>query len=183
MNVNSQGGVAGTIAVFIVPAMISAIIIFGLKSRINVYDSFVTGAKDGISTVISIMPNLIALMAAVSVFKASGILDGLIDITSGVVSKLGILPETLPIALIRPLSGSGSLAFLSDVFATYGTDSLIGLTASVMAGTTETVFYTVAVYLGSVGIRRSRFLIPLAVGVDCVCYIIQTAVCRSMLQL
>lgn len=170
--------VLNNISVFALPIFIILIILYGAKKRVNVYDTFVEGAGEGVKTIVSILPNLIALMAAVAVFKSSGILDGLINLTAGALQKIGFVPETLPIALIRPLSGSGSLAFLTDLFDTYGVDSLIGRTASVMVGTTETIFYTVAVYLGSVNVKKTRFLIPLTVSIDCVCYIIQTAVCR-----
>jgi len=171
--------VLNNISIFALPVLIIFIILYGAKRQVKVYDTFVEGAGEGVKTIVSILPNLIALMAAVSVFKSSGILDGLINLTAGALQRIGFIPETLPVALIRPLSGSGSLAFLTDIFEHYGVDSLVGRTASVMVGTTETIFYTVAVYVGSVGIKKTRFLIPLTVSIDCFCYIVQTAVCRA----
>jgi spore maturation protein B len=138
----------------------------GLIKNVKVYDVFVEGASEGITTVIKILPSLIGLITAVGVFRASGALDFIIDLMTPLASILGIPAEALPLALMRPISGSASLALVSDIIGLYGPDSYIGRVVSTMMGSTETIFYTLAVYYGSVGIKRARYTLAAALAAD-----------------
>lgn len=173
-------GIIQAIALFSVPVILITIIGFGLCSNIKVFDVFVKGAKDGLSSMAGILPNLVGLLAAVAVFKASGGLGFLTGIIRPVTNAVGIIPQTVPLALLRPVSGSASLAFLSDIFKSFGPDSLIGQTASVMMGSTETILYTVAVYLGAIGVNNSKFAIPVALCVDLMAFFMASLLCQFL---
>ena len=134
----------------------------GALKRVRVYEVFVDGAKEGFNVAVKIIPYLVAILVAIRIFRASGAMDGLITALSPVLSPLGVPPEVLPMAIIRPLSGSGSLGVMSEGLKTYGPDSLIGNMLSTMMGSTETTFYVLAVYFGSVAVRRTRHALPAA---------------------
>lgn len=145
--------------------------------EIKVWDAFVEGAKEGIETIVRIIPSLVGLLVAIGVFRASGAFDLIIYAVGPVTSLLGIPPEVLPLALLRPVSGSASLALVSDIMKTYGPDSLIGRVASTMMGSTETIFYTLAVYYGSVGIKNIRYTLGAALLADAVSVLASAAFC------
>ena len=134
----------------------------GAWRRVPLYDAFLEGAREGLDTARSILPALIAMLCAIRAFSSCGLMDILCDFCAPVLSLLGIPKETLPLMLLRPLSGSASLAMLKSILETCGPDSRAGMVASVMMGSSETVFYTCAVYLGAVGVKRSRHTIPAA---------------------
>lgn len=150
----------------IVPVMIAIIVISGIAAKINVYQAFTEGVQNGFGSVISVFPALLALFVAVGMFRSSGLSDFLVEVISPVASALHFPAELLPFALLRPVSGSGSLALASDLFAGYGPDSFVGKVASVMMGSTETTFYTVAVYFGSCGIKDIRHTLKCALSAD-----------------
>lgn len=154
------------ISLYAVPVLFLLILGAGLLKNVKVYDAFVDGASEGISTVIKILPPLIGLLTAVGVFRASGALDFIIYLVSPAASLLGIPPEAMPLALLRPVSGSASLALVSELIRTYGPDSYIGRVVSTMMGSTETIFYTLAVYYGSVGIKNIRYTLIAALIAD-----------------
>ncbi len=158
----------GAISGYAIPVIFLLILVFGLYKEVKVYDIFIEGAKEGISTVIRIIPTLVGLMVAVGVFKASGALELLVQVFMPLASVLGIPPETMPLALMRPVSGSASLAMVAEIIQTYGPDTFIGRTASTMMGSTETIFYTLAVYFGSVGIKNIRYTLAAALLADLV---------------
>ncbi|OGO80094.1 MAG: spore maturation protein [Clostridiales bacterium GWC2_40_7] len=158
----------GAISGYAIPVIFLLILVFGIYKEVKVYDIFVEGAKEGISTIIRIIPTLVGLMVAVGVFKASGALELLVQVFIPLASILGIPPETMPLALMRPVSGSASLALVAEMIQTYGPDTFIGRTASTMMGSTETIFYTLAVYFGSVGIKNIRFTLAAALFADLV---------------
>ncbi len=143
-------------------AFILITLLIGAIKRVNFYEAFVAGAKEGLKTAVNILPPLIAMMAALGALSGSGLTDMLTALLGAPFSLLGVPRETLPVMLIRPLSGSGALAALKEVFALHGVDSRVGMIASVMIGSSETVFYTCAVYLGAAGVRRSRHIVPAA---------------------
>ncbi len=151
---------------FIIPLLLSGIMIYGLVKQVNVFDTFIEGAKEGFHTSVKILPALVALMIAVSMFKASGALDIVTYSISPVTNFLQIPKEVLPLALLRPVSGSGALAMLETILAQYGPDSLIGRVASVLQGSTETTFYTIAVYYGAVGIKNTRHTVFASLAAD-----------------
>lgn len=154
------------ISIMAVPFMIGLIVVYGLCKRINVYDSFVAGAKEGAENMLQIIAPLVGLMVGIYMLRASGTLDLLTYLLKPVFSFLKAPAEVLPLALLRPVSGSGSVAIVNDIFKNFGPDSLIGRTASVMMGSTETTFYTVAVYFGAVGIKKHRHTLKAALLAD-----------------
>ena len=135
----------------VIPLLLAAVAAWGAARRVDVYAALTDGAMDGLRVVLRICPNLIALLTAVYMFRASGVLDLLTSLLAPALTALGIPPETAPLLLIRPLSGSGALAAGSELMAAYGPDSAVGRTAAVMLGCTETTFYTIAVYFGAAG--------------------------------
>lgn len=155
------------IGIYVVPVSIALIIIFGLIKRIPLFEAFTDGAKEGIRSTFAIAPSLIGLITAVAMLRASGFFELLSGWLSPITNTLGFPSETLPLALMRPISGSGSFALLDDLFTRFSPDSFIGKTASVIAGSTETTFYAVAVYYGAVGIKKTGYTIPAALISDC----------------
>ena len=161
----------------IIPAMICAILIYGFSKRINVYSAFTNGVTDGAKSVIGIFPSIFALFIAVSVFRASGLVDFISKLLYPLCKLVKFPAELLPFALLRPVSGSGSLAMASDIFSSYGPDSFIGRVASVMMGSTETTFYTVAVYFGASGTKNIRYSLKCALMADIFSMIMSVLVC------
>lgn len=144
------------VSIIAIPLMMTIILLHGWIKKVNMYDSFVEGAAEGFKTSIKIMPYLVAIFIAVGLMKRSGFIDYLIDLAGPPMTFIGIPPEVLPLAIMRPISGSGSLAILRDILHTYGPDSFVGRLSSTMMGSAETIFYTMAVYFGSVGIKKGR---------------------------
>ena len=154
------------ISVYAIPVFIVSFIVFGLIRKVNVYECFVEGAKSGIESMFGIIAPLVGLMVAISMFRESGALEIIAKALSPILSYVGLPAEVLPLSILRPISGSASLALVTDIFKTYGPDSQIGKIASVMMGSTETTFYTIAVYFGAVGIKNTRHTIPSALSAD-----------------
>lgn len=146
----------------LLPLFVLLCIGVGAYRRVPLYDAFLEGAREGLDTARGILPSLIAMLCAIRAFSACGLMDGLCDLCAPILALVGIPKETLPLMLLRPLSGSASLAMLKSILETYGPDSRIGLVASVMMGSSETVFYTCGVYLGAAGVKKSRHTIPCA---------------------
>lgn len=155
-----------TWTIYAIPVMIGAFVLLGMVRRVNVYDCFVEGAKDGLSSMVNIIVPLIGLLVAISMFRASGALSLLAQALSPLLHKIGLTEEVLPLALLRPVSGSASVAVVTDILKNCGPDSLSGRMASIMMGSTETTFYTVAVYFGAVGIKRVRHTLAAALLAD-----------------
>lgn len=149
-----------------IPVIFVLILGIGALRKVRVYEVFVDGAKEGFTTAVKIIPYLVAILVAIGIFRASGAMDILIAGLTPILSPLGVPPEVLPMALIRPLSGSGSLGVMSEGLKTYGPDSLIGNMLSTMMGSTETTFYVLAVYFGSVAVRKTRHALPSALMGD-----------------
>ena len=147
----------------IVPLTILGIVTYGLCMRINVYDEFIKGAKKGFGTVIKIMPTLIGLMVAVGVLRASGFLELLANIIGKVTVYVGLPAELVPLTIVKMFSSSAATGLLLDLYKQYGTDSRIGLIASVMLSSTETIFYTMSVYFMSVKVTKSRWTLAGAI--------------------
>ena len=159
------------IASLLIPLLLTAAALWALGRRVDVYGALTAGASEGLTVLLRIVPSLIALLTAVYMFRASGALDLLTELLTPVLEKLGIPPETAALLLIRPVSGSGALAAGGDIMRQYGPDSYIGRCAAVMLGCTETTFYTVAVYFGAAGIKRTRYTIPAALTADLAAYL------------
>lgn len=154
------------IGVFALPLAIVLIIGTGLVRRVPVFDVFVEGAKDGLQTAVRILPALIALITAVGMLRASGGLEFICSLLEPFGKLMGFPMEVLPLAMIRPISGSGATALFNDILKSTGADSFAGRVASVMMGSTETTFYTVALYYGAANIRDTRHTIPAALSAD-----------------
>lgn len=150
----------------VIPLLLAVVAMWGMGKRVDVYAALTHGAEEGLTVLLHIIPNLVGLLTAVAMFRASGAMDALSGVFAPVLEFLGIPPETAPLMLIRPVSGGGALAVGSDLMTAYGPDSYIGRVAAVMLGSTETTFYTIAVYYGSAGIQRTRHTIPAALTAD-----------------
>lgn len=164
------------ISIFAIPVVIAGILIFGMIKKVNVYDCFVEGAKEGLENMFRIVAPLVALMVGIYMLRESGGIDMLCGILRPVTSRLKIPSEIVPLALLRPISGSASLAVIDDIFKNCGIESIPSKIASVMMGSTETTFYTIAVYFGSIGIKNSRHTIPSALTADFVGMLASVAV-------
>ena len=151
---------------YIVPCLLLAVSLVSLYKKENTYDRLLTGAGQGLRLMASIAPALIVLLSAVGMLRASGALEALSAALSPVLGILGIPTETVLLLLIRPISGSAALAVGAELIAAHGPDSLIGRTAAVMLGSTETTFYTVSVYFGAWGIQKTRYAVPAALIAD-----------------
>ena len=155
----------------VVPVLLCFTACYALGKRVDVYTALTRGAEEGLNVLVHILPSLIALLTAVYMLRASGAMDALAAVLSPVLGALGIPPETAALLLVRPGSGSGALAVGSQLMEQYGPDSAVGRTAAVMLGCSETTFYTVAVYFGAAGIRRTRYTIPAALTADLAAFI------------
>ena len=166
---------------YIIPLLLVGIPFYGLAvKKVKVYESFVEGAKDGFTIAARIIPYLVAILVSIGMFRASGALDMLLTLLSPVLNFIGFPPENLPLALMRPLSGSGSLGVLTDLINQHGTESLIAKIGATMFGSTETTFYVLAVYFGSVGIRRSRHALAAGLIADAVGIFSAVYICRLL---
>jgi len=150
----------------IIPLLILFIISHALIKRIAVYEAFVEGAKEGFSIAINIIPYLVAMLFAIAIFRASGALDFILDLLTPLANALGFPAEIIPMGIIRPLTGSGSVGILAELIHTHGEDSLIVKTAAVMFGSTETTLYVLAVYFGAVRIKNTRYAVQAGLSAD-----------------
>lgn len=162
----------------VVPAILCAVGVYGLRRRVDVYGALTKGAEEGLTVLLRVLPSLVGLLTAVYMFRASGAMDFLGRLLAPLLSAMGIPPETAPLLLIRPISGSGALAVGSELMETYGVDSYIGRVAAVMLGSSETTFYTVALYYGSAGVTKTRYTIPAALCADFVMFLLSAAAVR-----
>ncbi len=154
---------------WIIPGFLLVVLAIGAGKKIPVYDTFVAGAAEGLKLVWKILPSLMAVMLMVELMKASGLLDILQRLLAPALEAMGLPAEIAPLAVVRPFSGSASTGMLAEIFESYGPDSRAGLVASAILGSSETIFYTVALYCGTVGIRRTRYMIPVALLSQLVC--------------
>jgi len=150
----------------VIPVLLAAVAVWGMGRKTDVYGALTDGAAEGLQVSLRILPALVGLLTAVSMFRASGAMEWLTSLCAPLLRHLGIPAELTPLMLIRPISGSGALAVGSELISAYGPDSYVGRVAAVMLGSTETTFYTIAVYFGSAGIRRTRHTVPAALAAD-----------------
>ena len=151
-----------TISDFIIPVTILFIVVFGCLQRVDIYEVFLEGAREGLQTVVDILPTLIGLIMAVEVVRAGGLLDIIVECIRPFADAVGFPAELAPLSIVRLISSSAATGLLTDLFQHYGPDSYLGRVASVMMSCTETVFYTMSLYFLSVGIRRTRWTLPCA---------------------
>lgn len=150
----------------LVPGILAGVSCYGMVHSVDVYDALLQGAAKGLDILWRILPALVMLLTVVGMLRASGALDVATRVLSPLLGVLGIPPETMGLMLVRPMSGSAALGVGSELMTAYGPDSLVGRTAAVMLGSTETTFYTIAVYFGATGIRKTRYAIPAALCAD-----------------
>ena len=150
----------------IVPLTICGVALYGAARRVDVYGALAQGAGSGLETLVRIVPALVGLMTAVYMLRASGALELAAGALAPLMERVGLSPELLPLMLVRPISGAAALGVGAELISAYGPDSRLGRTAAVMLGSTETTFYTVAVYFGAVGITRTRYAVPAALCAD-----------------
>ena len=158
--------IRGITSFWMLPAIVAAFVLYGWVRRVRVYDALVEGAKQGFDVALRIIPYLVAILVAVGMFRAAGGIDALVAVLGPITSLVGLPAEVLPVALLRPLSGSGALGVASETLTAYGPDSLIGYLASTIYGSTETTFYTLAVYFGAIGVRQTRHTLPACLLAD-----------------
>jgi spore maturation protein B len=139
-----------------IPILAGSIVLIAAFRRVKIYEVFIEGAKEGFNVGVRLIPYLVAILCAIAFFRASGAMDLLSKILEPITSLVGMPPEALPMAVVRPMSGSGALGVMSEILKTHGPDSFLGRVVSVMMGSTETTFYVLAVYFGSVGISKIR---------------------------
>lgn len=151
---------------WIIPVIIGGILLCGVIRGVDVFQEFLAGAAENLKTAVDILPALIALTVAVGMFQASGALDVLTMALAPLLNLLGFPPEAAPLALIRPVSGSGALAVYENLLGTYGPDSFVGRVTSILMGSTETTFYTIAVYYSAVAVKNSRHTLACAAAAD-----------------
>lgn len=160
-----------------IPVTILIIIVYGLLEKNKVYDTFIEGAKEGIEIVFNIFPTLIGIFVAIGALRSSGILELIIKFISPITNLFNIPSQIMPLALIRPISGSASMAVATDIMTKYGVDSKIGLIASTIMGSTETTLYTIAIYTSCIGVKKTRFVLAAALIADIVGMIASVVIC------
>lgn len=166
------------LSMYAMPIIIIFILVFGYLKDVKLYEVFIEGAKEGFKVSVKILPYLVTMLFAIAIFRESGALKVLTDACAPILNAIGIPPEVLPLALMKPLSGSGSLGITAEIIRQYGPDSLIGRIAATMMGSTETIFYTMAVYYGAIGIKRMRHTLPCALFAHFTGVIASCILCR-----
>ncbi|HYK74900.1 MAG TPA: spore maturation protein [Pseudoneobacillus sp.] len=156
------------ISLWIIPILIGFILVYGTFKKVPTYESFVEGGKEGIKIAVSIIPFLVGMLVAITVFRASGALEYMMNWIRPGLEATGVPPEIVPLAIIRPISGTAALGMTSDLIATHGPDSFLGRLASVLQGSTDTTFYVLTVYFGAVGIRKMGDALKVGLWADLV---------------
>lgn len=166
----------------VVIVLVFGVFAWGLYKRVDVFSAFTEGAAENLKTAVSLLPTLAFLMLGVGMLRASGALEALTGLLSPFFNKLGFPADCLPLALLRPVSGSGALAILEGILREKGADSFSGRVASVLMGSTETTFYTVAVYFGATKVKKSRHAVPSALAGDITAFLLSALVVRLFLS-
>jgi spore maturation protein B len=165
------------ISAWAIPVIIVFIPLYAAYRKVPVYESFVEGAKDGFDTAIRIIPHLVGMMVAISVFRASGAMELMIGWTRPFFEMIGIPSEVLPLAILRPITGAGSLAFTTDLLEQFGPDSMVGRIASTIQGSTDTTLYVITVYFGAIGIRKASYALKVGLISDVVGFAASILIC------
>lgn len=157
-----------TASIIILPIIVLLIIIFGYKSKINIYESFLKGVLEGLKTCVNIFPNILAMVFAVNLLIESGFIDFISSFLNPFLNKFSLSTDIISMALFRPISGNASLAIMNNIFENFGPDSIMGRLASTIQGSTDTTFYVLALYFGTVGIKKTRYALPVGLFADLV---------------
>ena len=161
-------GLISAISLWLIPLIVGGILLYGTWKKVPTYETFVEGGKEGIQIAFSIIPYLVGMLVAITVFRASGALEYFMGLLEPLLLLIGVPPEIVPLAMIRPISGTAALGITSDLIATYGPDSFIGRLASTLQGSTDTTFYVLTVYFGAVGIKKMGDALKVGLWADLV---------------
>ena len=174
--------ILSTVSKWAIPFLLLIIPLCGIIKKVPVYEAFEEGAEEGFTTAVRIIPFLVGMLVAISVFRASGAMDVLISLIRPLMVALGAPPDVLPLAIMRPLSGSGALGLATELMKVYGPDSMIGRMASVMQGTTDTTFFVLTVYFGSVGIKRFKYAVVTGLSADLTGLLASIYICNLLFK-
>lgn len=163
------------------PLIILIIVIYGMIEKNKIFDDFLNGAKEGLEIVFSIFPTLVGLFVAIGALRSSGILDIIINFLIPILNVIHFPTEIMPLAMLRPISGSSSIAIATDIMKNYGVDSILGMIASTIMGSTETTLYTIAIYTSCIKIKKTRFILIASLMADLVGIVVSVVVCRILL--
>lgn len=165
------------LSTWMIPALIAFIPLYAALKKVSVYETFIDGAKDGFQTAVDIIPHLVGMMTAIGMFRASGALEMIIGAIQPLMDRIGVPGQVLPLALLRPLTGAGSLAFVTDLIKTEGPDTFASRVAATIQGSTDTTLYVLTVYFGAIGIRNARYALKVGLFSDAVGFFAAVAVC------
>ena len=163
-----------------IPVFILIIVFYGLKEKVKVFDVFLDGSKEGIEIVFKLFPTLLGIFLAIGALRSSGFIDLVVNLITPFTNLLEMPSEIAPLAILRPISGSASMAVATDIMQNYGVDTLIGLITSTIMGSTETTFYTIAIYTSAVGIKKTRGILFAALAADVAGMVASTIICRIL---
>lgn len=165
----------------IIPIIILIIIIYGVKKKVNIYDVFIEGAKESIELAINLFPSMLAMILGVNIFLKSGFIDAFFDKLSNIFIFLKIPYQILPMMIMRPISGSSALAILTNIFENHGPDSFLGVLGSILQGSTDTTFYILTIYFGTIGVKKIKYALTAGVVADIICIIISIIIVNLIL--
>jgi len=170
------------LSVWAIPTILLIVPVIGYVRHVNVYEAFVDGASEGFYTAIRIMPFLVAMMVAINIFRASGALAVCVEYVKPMLTLIGVPPDVVPLAMMRPLSGTGSLGLVTELLNTHGPDSLVGRIASTILGSTDTTFYILTVYFGAVGISKPRYSVGVGLLGDMIGFLGSIYICQILFK-
>lgn len=171
------------VSAWTIPVLIAFIPLYASLRKVPVYETFVDGAKDGFQTAVGIIPHLVGMMTAIGMFRASGAMDAVVGLIRPLLEGFGVPGDVLPLAFLRPITGAGSLAFVTDLIKEQGPDSFVARVASTIQGSTDTTLYVLTVYFGAVGIRKSRYALKVGLFSDVIGFFAAIAACWLMFGL
>ena len=169
--------ITNSVAAWIIPTFIFVILVYAMLKKVDVFDTFVEGAEEGFSTSVKLIPFLVAMLVAIGLLRSSGALDLFIGLLTPLLTSFNIPEEVVPLGIMRPLSGSGALAITTEILTTSGPDSFVGRVASTMQGSTDTTLFILTLYFGSIGIRRTRHVLPVGLLADLAGLVAAITVC------
>lgn len=167
---------------YFIPSVVVLIIIYGLYKKVDIFDIFLIGVKEGMKTAVNLFPTLFTMILAINVFVGSGIINNISSFFKPFLSSIGFPTEVLPLAILRPISGSSSLAILNDILSKYGPDSFIGRVSSVMQGSTDTTIYIISMYFGSIGVKKTKYALVVGLLADLISVILSITMVKLFLN-
>lgn len=160
---------------YLIPMLAIVLLVYGLVKGVDVYEAFACGAAEGLPVLVKILPYLAAMLIAVGMLRESGLIEAITRLLAPICGAIGLDAALVPLILLRPFSGSAAMAILQELFADYGVDSRVGMTASILMGSSETIFYEAALYFGVVGVKKTRFAVPVALAAALIAAMVSVA--------